>query len=183
MGKIKQYPKAKLIVSIFTNKKELLKQSINKLSDTFGKIDLESELLSFNYTSYYEKEFGLELKRKIISFQKLIDPERLAEIKIYTNNLEESLSGAEQGKRKINIDPGYLTSAKLILATTKDRSHRVYLGQGIFGEVTLKYNSGKFEPWNWTYKSYQSEEHLYFLSEVRKIYLQQLKEIGVAKQN
>ncbi|HHV71960.1 MAG TPA: DUF4416 family protein [Clostridia bacterium] len=181
MGKIKLYPKVKLITSIFTNNLNLLDEAINCLRDRFGEIDSETDLLPFEFTKYYSKEFGTNLKRKIISFKELISADDLVSIKLYTNNLEEILSEAEQGKRKINLDPGYICTDKLILATTKDRSHRIYLGQGIFGEVTLKYTNGHFEPWKWTYKSYQSEDHLDFFLQVRKIYMKQLKEMDVAE--
>jgi hypothetical protein len=183
MGKIKEYPKVKLIMSIFTNNISLLEQALVELTEKFGETDLVTEFLPFQFTSYYEEEFGQGLKRKIISFKRLIDADELAGIKIYTNNLEESLSMGEQGKRRINIDPGYISSDKLILATTKDRGHRIYLGKGIFGEVTLKYYAGKFEPWKWTYTSYRSEDHLNFLLQVRKVYLQQLKEAEVAEES
>ena len=183
----------------------------------FGPIELRSPILPFNYTDYYEKEMGKDVKRQFLSFQKLIDPGALADIKLFTNKLEEScrdkarpkacpersrrdgvlptkggLSGfstlalskeASPGRlldarrcyRPINLDPGYLASSKLVLASTKDYSHRTYLKKGIYAEVPLKYAKGAFEPLPWTFPDYRSKGYIDFFTETRTLYMKKLR--------
>ena len=81
------------------------------------------------------------------------------------------------GKRRVNIDPGYISQSKLVLATTKDHSHRIYLGQGIFAEVTLRYYKGTFRAWEWTYPDYASPPYIAIFNHIRKLYKEQLKGI------
>lgn len=141
----------------------------------FGRIDFYSSILNFNYTDYYYPEMGKPLKRIFISFQKLLQEEKLADIKLYTNRLETKF--CIRGRRRINIDPGMLNLAKLILATTKDYSHRIYLNKGIFAEVTLFYRNG-FRPWQWTYPDYRLEEYLKIFNSIRDIYISQIKDVS-----
>lgn len=163
----------KLIIGfIFKNEKVVEKAEI-LLKKRFGEIDFESETLAFKHTDYYEHEFGKDLKRRFISFNKLISPENLPQIKIATNRIEKRLSSV--GSRLINIDPGYLDLAKLILASTKDYKHRIYLSQGIFAEVTLFYQGGTFRSWEWTYPDYQTDEYIAIFNQIRGVYAAQIK--------
>lgn len=146
------------------------------LQKKFGRIDYYSLILNFDYTGYYYKEMGRPLKRAFISFQELTGEDKLADIKLYTNRLEKHFS--VKGKRSINIDPGMLNLAKLILATTKDYSHRIYLNKGIFAEVTLCYRSGSFRPWPWTYPDYRSEQCIAIFNSIRNIYISQAKNVS-----
>ena len=123
MSKICEPPAAKLIISIFSGKISLLDSTISLLSKEFGPVDFTSAILEFKHTDYYENEFGINLKRKFISFESLIAPQELWRIKQSTNKLEETL--ACEKKRSVNIDPGYLTQASLVLASTKNFSHRI----------------------------------------------------------
>ena len=172
MGTIKESRPGKLIVSMFTADETLLAMAKGTLVSRFGPIDYESELLPFNHTSYYEREFGPGLVRRIVSFAQLIAPERLAGIKRVTNELE--MTWVVDGRRCVNLDPGYVALSKMVLATTKDYSHRIYLGQGIYAEVTLHYRHGAFHPWEWTYPDYASPRYLEILDQIRQIYLKQL---------
>ena len=174
MGQIKEPKPVKLISSMFTADLELLEVARNKLSETFGRTDYESDLLPFDHTSYYAAEFGEGLMRKIVAFAELVDAGRLAEVKRLTNDLE--MGWAREGKRCINLDPGYVSLAKLVLATTKNHSHRIYLGPGIYAEVTLHYRSRTFRPWEWTYADYRTDHYIHFFNEVRLTYLEQLRE-------
>lgn len=138
-------------------------------------MDKESEVMDFTFTGYYDKEMGAGIKRQFVSFTRLILPEQLPVIKLLTNKIEQDL--ALKGKRRVNIDPGYLSLAKVVLATTKDYSHRLYLEQGIYGEVTLTYARGKFSSFPWTYPDYQTQAYQQFFGEIREIYKKQLLEI------
>lgn len=152
-----------------------MNKAITTLKKRFGGIDFESEAMRFDYTDYYDEELGTGLKRKFISFKKLVDPGDLAGIKRCTNRIETSISAA--GKRSVNIDPGYLDMAKLVLATAKDFNHRVYLSSGIFAEVTLYYAKGSFRHWDWTYPDYRSAEYIAVFNQIRKIYSSQIGDV------
>ena len=173
MGIPKKHPKVKLFFGFISSEEELFLKIEKLLSKRFGSPDFSSKILPFNHTDYYDKELGKSLKRKFISCQKLISPEFLPEIKIFTNKLERKFSVAN--KRRINIDPGYLSQGKFILATTKDYSHRIYLGRGIFAEVTLFYKDNGFHPWQWTYPDYITDSYIEIFNYLYKIYLGQLK--------
>jgi hypothetical protein len=176
MGQIKEPKPVKLISSLFTADLELFEAARDRLSEAFGPADYESDLLPFDHTSYYAAEFGEGLRRKIVAFAGLIDPGRLAEIKRLTNDLE--MGWAKEGKRRINLDPGYVSLAKLVLATTKNHGHRIYLGQGIYAEVTLGYRKKTFRPWEWTYPDYASPPYIAIFNRIRELYLMQLRQRG-----
>ena len=125
MGKISKHESVKLIVGLIGRKSSLDKVK-TKLSRKFGKIDFESKILDFVFTRYYNQEMGTDLKRQFLSFKELISPTAIPDIKIFTNKLEKNFFSAHN-KRVLNIDPGYLSLAKLVLATTKDHQHRIYL--------------------------------------------------------
>ena len=173
MGKVREPLLVKLIAGMFTANTELLEEAKVRLSQEFGPIDYESELLPFDHTTYYAAEFGENLKRRFVAFAELVHPERLAEIKLLTNALE--IEWAVEGKRRINIDPGYISHAKLVLATTKNHAHRIYLGQGIYAEVTLHFRSGTFQPWPWTYPDYASPPLIAIFNHIRGLYVKQLR--------
>ena len=156
-------------MGILVTDKELLAKTEAILEKSFGKIDSRSELFAFNLTDYYEEEMGKDLLRCWISFERLIDPYLLCGVKVKTNKIEEKLS--IQGKRRVNIDPGYIESAKLVLASTKNFSHRTYLDKGIYTEITLIYENKKFCELRWTYPDYKTDTALKFFTEVRKKYL------------
>lgn len=176
MGAPKKIRDVKLIVGMISNDTELMLKTERIFERKFGPIDFRTSLLDFAFTDYYEPEMGRNLKRQFISFRKLIASERLADIKLYANSVEFQHS-ADKGSpsRRINIDPGYLTEAKFVLATTKDHQHRIYLNKGIFAEVTLKYVEKTFLPCEWTYRDYQTKEYVDIFNEIRKIYVQQIK--------
>jgi hypothetical protein len=141
----------------------------------FGTIDFESERIDFDFTDYYENEMGKPLFRRFLSFVKLQDASAFVKIKLFCIKVEKKFS--ENGKRNVNIDPGYLTEAKLVLTTTKDYSHRVYLAKGVYAETTLYYNDAKFCDFNTTYPDYRTAKYKQILLSIREIYHGQLKNI------
>ena len=141
-------------------------KSRDKLEKIFGGLNFQSGPLDFNYTTYYEKEMGAGLKRRFISFSKLIPIGDLYRIKLYTNRLEARFSDSG-ARRQVNIDPGYVDLAKLVLASTKDYSHRIYLRKGIFAEITLSYRGNSFAYNDWTYPDYRSQEYIDIFNKIR----------------
>lgn len=182
MGKIFLPKPAKLIISLFTSDKSLFNLYKEELVKRFGEIDIESNAQPFNFTDYYEKEFGENLIQKLFSFSALIRQDGLAEIKIITNSIENNFKNGNiknditHHKRKINIDPGYITLNKYILASTKDGPSRIYLNQGICAEITLRFINKSFVPCEYTYPNYKTNKYINFLNSVRQKYKFQLRE-------
>ena len=174
MSQPKHSEPVKLISSIFSNNKDLLNITIKELSNKFGNIDYISKFVLFDYTDYYEKEMGAPLFRRFISFETLLNPEMLPDIKQYTNKIEERFLKEE--KRQVNIDPGYLSQAHLILATGKAYTHRPYLRNGIYADLTLIYTNNNFQSLDWTYPDYAGEIIIGILNIIRKKYLMQLRQ-------
>ncbi|MCM8765583.1 MAG: DUF4416 family protein [Candidatus Omnitrophica bacterium] len=176
MGKIHPVKPVKLISGMIFNQITILDKIKLTLEKKFGEIDWESEIFPFDKTDYYAEEMGRNLKRKFLSFKRLIPPDKIAEIKIFTNGLEKRFS--QGGRRQINLDPGYITDSKLVLATTKNYYHRIYLKKGIYGEVTLYFRDRSFHHFEYTYPDYRTQEYINFFNQVRKIYLEQIREIS-----
>ena len=139
----------------------LFNECANILSKEFGPIDYQSDILAWGKTDYYRDEMGDDIVRKFIFFERLIDPGELPKIKLFTNTIEKDfgMSTADRFRRRINLDPGYMTEAKVVLATTKDFSHRVYIGANIYAEVTLRYSvrDNNFAPYDYTYPDYRTD--------------------------
>lgn len=171
MAEAEKPSQVKLIIGAIFASEGILIEAKVRLEKKFGPVDFQSSLMPFNYTKYYEKAMGPNLKRQFLSFQRLVNPQRLTAIKLYTNRLEKRFSQA--GKRRINLDPGYLDAAKLVLASCKDYSHRVYLDQGVYAEVTLHFQDGNFRFWPWTYPDYKSKDYIQGFNTIREIYLKQ----------
>jgi hypothetical protein len=173
MGTTKTPRPVKLIVSAFAPSDVLLHEARQRLGAVWGAVDCESDLLPFAHTDYYAAEFGPGLVRRIWSFQPLVDPGDLAAIKRHTNEMEQRW--ASDGRRQVNLDPGYVSMAKLVLATTKNHGHRIYLRDGIYAEVTLCYRNGSYQPWPWTYPDYATETYRALFGEIRRRYVAQLR--------
>lgn len=154
---------------IFKEDKTLLSVQ-KKLTRLFGETDFESDVFPFDNTRYYEKEMGSGLKRKIIFFTKLIQPDSLPEVKLKTNEIEKELSGPGTGNRTVNIDPGYLAIENVVLATTKGFTHRPYLSSGIFAELTYFYKGGSFRTLEWTYPEFRLPERIEMFNQLRDRY-------------
>ncbi|MDA8138399.1 MAG: DUF4416 family protein [Desulfobacteraceae bacterium] len=168
-----QAPKpAKLVIGLFLQDRALLPEIVAHLQTDFGAIDMVSPWLAFDYTSYYASEMGTPLFRRMLVFKALIQQEALAGIKRRTNALEEGY--AEAGKRRVNLDPGYLLLERFVLATGKNFTHRIYIGQGIYADLTLMFQKGAFQTLPWTYPDYAAEEMRAFLSLARQKYSAEL---------
>lgn len=160
----------KLFVGMLSRSPGLLDEVEGMLVETFGETDVRSADLAFDFTDYYTDSMGDGLLRRFVSFAGLIDPGELAEVKLRTNEMEEAFAGRSDAKvsRPVNLDPGYLTPAKVVLATTKNQAHRVCLRGGIYAEVTLSYHKGCYEPNPWTYPDYRTEAYREFFAGMRE---------------
>ncbi len=169
LKKISKYKlKVKLIIGFIYKDEAFFIKAKEWSRKKFGKIDFESTGIDFNCTDHYEEEMGKQLKRKFISFSKLMPIQDLYRVKLYTNRLETKFSTAKC--RQVNIDPGYIDLAKLVLATTKDYAHRIFLRKGIFAEITLSFRGNSFSANAWTYPDYCSKEYIDIFNQIRKLY-------------
>lgn len=180
MGEIKGHPPVKLIMGMIAADTSLFQSVEVLLSQKFGPADFWSEVMSFNYTDYYTREMGTDLVRKFISFETLIQPDGIVEIKHFTNDLEKEFLYPDTQRRRVNLDPGYISAAKLVLASTKDHIHRLYLRDGIYAETTLRMEKGTFQAWQWTYPDYRSEKYIEIFNKIRQIYMEQLRSSGIS---
>lgn len=176
MSKTRKPAPAKLVIGSFTKDKDILGDVARKLSESFGPPDVISRWLAFEHTDYYASEMGSPLFRRLMAFRELIQQDALADIKLFTNDLEGQFS--THGKRLVNIDPGYLLAERFVLATGKNYTHRIYLREGIYADLTLIYHKGRFHPLDWTYPDYAGDAIRAFLETVRERYLYQVKDSG-----
>ncbi|MBI5199806.1 MAG: DUF4416 family protein [Nitrospirae bacterium] len=156
----------KPFVGMLSKEKQLFDEIKKRLEEFLGPTDAESPVWEWAHTDYYEKEMGKGLKRKFIFFFNLINPEILPDIKIKTTELEIEYTVNE--KRRINLDPGYIHPAKVVLSTRKDYSHRIYLKDGVYGEVTLHYHDRSFRPFPHTYPDFKSKEYIELFNKIRR---------------
>ena len=173
MGAQKRPARVKLVIGMLAKDKKLFDCTEEFFVKEFGQIDYRSPCLLFNYTDYYKEEMGHPLKRRFISFEKLIPPQDLPKIKLKTNLIEKKTS--QNKKRLINVDPGYINDSKFILATTKDYFHRIYLGKGMYAEVTLYWKKDGFQTFDWTYPDYRTKEYRDILNKIREAYAKERK--------
>jgi hypothetical protein len=173
MGTAREPEPVKLIASLFSADLALLEEAKATLSRNCGQLDFESDLLPFDHTDYYRAEFGSGLQRRIVAFEPLVPMDALPAIKHRTNSIESAMARGDQ--RLVNIDPGYVSLGKMVLASTKDHAHRLYLDQGIYGEITLTYQRGRFRPWPWTYPDYASDGYCAMFDGIRARYKSQLR--------
>lgn len=146
------------------------------LRERFGPIDHRVGPIPFDFTEYYRQEMGDRLTRVFCSFEQLVDPGSLAHAKRQTHAIEDGFRREGPGThRSVNIDPGYIEQSKVVLASTKNFYHRVYLDQGIFAEVTMHFRNNTYQFFPWTYPDYKSRDYLHFFIRMRQIYRSQLR--------
>ena len=172
----KESTEVKLVSSLFSTEDDLIRNVIKEMEGHFGSVDWVSEKLVFDRTEYYAKEMGWPLFRRFISFSELISPDYLVDIKLLTNTIENG--HLVKKRRKINIDPGYISLERLVLATGKNYTHRIYLDKGVFADLTLVFHGGTFMPLIWTYPDYANEKFIRYFNMVRVRYLRYLREEG-----
>jgi hypothetical protein len=161
----------KLFVGILFSPSNALDVCLAELDNRFGEIDYQSPEYPFGVTDYYAAEMGAAIKRLFVSHAGLIDPGQLPSIKLKTNEIEATF--ASNGRRTVNLDPGYLDFHKVILASAKYNNQKVYLGQGIYADPTLWYEKGKFIPYKWSFPDFKMGIYDDFFFEIRARYKEQ----------
>ncbi len=164
----------KLIAGLLASSDDLLGEAAEALSQRVGPVDAFSIPSRWDLSSYYRDEMGDVIRRQFLSFETLIAADKLEELKQITNGMEDAWRTGSG--RRVNIDPGYIAATKLVLASTKDAAHRVYLSGGIYAEATLHFSNGSFQPYPYSYRDYAAADAIAFFNAVRVSYLAQLRE-------
>lgn len=177
MGQVQPYRPTLLLLGAFSRHPQALEWARERAVQQWGPVALASELFDFRETDYYERSMGTDLKKVFFLFSLPFDPAMLVETKLLTNEWEEEYRDANPctEARPLNLDPGYLTEGKLVLASTKDHNHRLYMARGIYAEVTLNYQRGGiWRPLDWTYPDYRRPDYHEFFTRCRN-YLREHK--------
>jgi len=177
MWELKDPKPVKLIIGILAADRQCLFAAVEAIEDKFNKVDLTSDIWPFDQTDYYKEQTGPNILRQFVSIERLIAPSQLSKIKHKTNKLEQKLS-ARLGlplPRPVNLDPGIIEPSKLILASTKNYSHRIYIGRKMYAEVTLIFDKGSWHPLASTYPDYRQQCYFEFFEKVRTRLLEQLR--------
>ena len=172
MGKIVSPAKVKLICAVLWNSSAAVDIVFQRLTRIWGAIDMRSTAYDFTHTAYYGDEFGQNLTKQFVSFDQLVDIDTMPDIKILGNGLEGQFLSGEH--RTVNIDPGYIANAKLVMPTTKNLPHRVYIGKNIYADLQLIYKKPTFQTILWTFADYKETFNLEFFNKVRERYMEQL---------
>ena len=176
MTEAKPFLPVKLICGVISSQERFFKKAEEYLVRLYGPLDHQSPLFEFDFTDYYEKQMGKNLKRKFFSFEEIFPPEKISEIKMRTNKLEKEIKNEfKESLRVVNLDPGYITASALIMATAKDFAHRIPLQQGIYAHLELLFSKRGVKVLDWTYPDFKTPGYQTFFREIRKIYLKQLK--------
>ena len=175
MGVEKEFHLVKLFSGFIYRDKDIYQAVKAKLAGIFSPVDLESEVFDFDFTTYYNKEMGTPLFRRFVSFKTLIAPGQLPDIKLLTNQIE--IETAAAGNRTLNLDPGYLSEANVIIATTKNYYQRVPLTQGIYAHMEYILKGKKLLTLEWTYPDFRTPQYMDFFDRLKLLYKQNLKEL------
>jgi hypothetical protein len=183
MWNLKEPNPVKLVIGVLAANYQCLHSATDMLTDKLGNADFTSDVWPFDKTDYYKDQTGLRILRQFLSIEKLIDPGKLAKIKLRTNKLEQKLAKTLNlpVPRPVNLDPGIIEPSKLVLATTKNYSHRIYIGRKMYAEVTLIFDKGQWRPLDHTYPDYQQQCYFDFFEKVRVRLLEQLKSFRFEK--
>jgi len=169
MGQPNQPHPVLLLLAAFSRYDAALAWARDRAVGAFGPLAIESETFAFDETDYYESTMGNRLQKVFFAFAEPVDPGRLAEIKLQTNQweLDYAAVGGHPEPRPLNLDPGYIAPGKLVLASTKDHAHRIYLGRGIYAEPTLQYKHRRWDAHGWTYADYRRDDYQRFFTACR----------------
>lgn len=174
MGRIVSPQPVTPVLGVIYRDASIVDDALMWLERLMGDADLVSDEFPFDLTDHYADEMGADLKRRFFSFDRLADPSMLTEWKLQTNQLEEQLAERYDEPRPVNLDPGYITGAKLVLASVKGLAHRVYIGQGISAEVTMSYREGEWIKRDYTFPDFKEGRYDAFFSKVRERHLLQV---------
>jgi hypothetical protein len=178
MGEIRPPPSALLLLAAFSRYPAALEWAAERAVSAWGPIALASPRFAFGETDFYQATMGAELEKVFWAFERPFDAAQAASAKLQTNQWEDEYAklARHPEPRPLNLDPGYLTLAKLVLTSTKDHAHRIYLGGGIHAEITLHYRDRRWQPHEWTFPDYRRADYQSFLTECRELLHRRVRE-------
>jgi len=165
----------KLFVAVLYAREDALRTAYGLMESAWGGMDFIGADHPFNLTDYYEPEMGKNLLRRLISFRELFPPERLGEAKHIANDIEDKSAG-ENG-RLVNLDVGYMDLNKVVLASFKGAGQKIYLGGGVWADMTARYRGGRYQPFEWTFPDFRDGRYDTELKTIREIYRAELRAI------
>ncbi len=174
MRRISKIEPVKPFLGILYHEKSALDEALQRIGNELNPVERLSDSFSFHETDYYEDEMGLDLLRTFAVLQNVIDPSEIKQYKRYCFDLESEL--ARDGKRPINLDPGYINYYHLVLTSVKTLPHKIYLGDGVFAEIEMIYKNKQFQPMDWAYADYRKYTGVFL--QFRKRYVEQMREEG-----
>jgi hypothetical protein len=147
------------------------------LETAFGAIEYKGGFFPFEGTDYYREEFGAGLYRGFIAFRGVGGPEFLPRQKHAAARVEQQWS--RSGKREFNLDIGYMDPDKVVLASFKRGPAKLYLGDGVYADLLLRYSRGGFEPLPWAFADFQDGRYQKSLLVIRqKLKAELRKDLG-----
>lgn len=174
MSRLQEPLPVKPVVALFSAHRDLLTQAARKFEEKIGPMDFISPEFIFDQSEYYREEMGWPLFKRFFACGELMDPGELVAWKVFSAGLEHEFTDSSS-RRQVNIDPGYISAERLVLATGKNNVQRIYLGRGVWGDLTLIFERGEFKPLPWTYADYASAEVRSIMADIRKKYQDQLR--------
>lgn len=172
MAKPQGVEPVKLFVAVLWAQEDLLQSAVQSMQAFWGEVDFAGADHPFDRTDYYEPEMGPGLHRRLLSFLSLFPPERIAEAKHISNDIEDKL--ASGGGRRVNLDIGYLDQNKVVLASFKGAGQKIYLGDGVWGDFVARYRGGRYCPFEWTFPDFKDGRYDRELNRIRELYRRQL---------
>jgi hypothetical protein len=176
MADIKDVMPVKYFVAVLYSNAERFDDALRRLVDRWGRVDVTGTERRFDVTDYYEPEMGNPLFRKLASFEKLFDPMLIVDMKLECNDIERQLSVA--GKRTVNLDAGYLDHNKVLLASAKEAGQKVYLGKGIYADLSGRYKGDRYQPFEWSFPDFRDGRYDADLLNMRAAYMLQRRQYG-----
>ncbi len=162
----------KLIVALLWNDAATLESALSFMRERWGEFDFSGADHLFDATHYYEEEMGTGLKRRLVTFARLVAPESIRQAKLECNAMEDTL--VRNGARSVNLDIGYLDHSKIVLASAKYAGQKIHLGDGIYADLIARYRAGRYQPFEWTFPDFRDGRYDEDLARIRTIYLAQL---------
>ncbi len=173
MAEVNEALPVKYFVAVLFSEEQVLVQALEQLQARWGSFDIAGSDHEFDVTDYYYPEMGGPLYRRLVSFAELLDPMQLVDMKLECNRVEDALS--VEGKRRVNLDAGYLDHNKVLLASAKEAGQKIYLGKGIYADLAGRYKSGKYQPFEWSFPDFRDGRYDAELLRMRSKYLEQVK--------